>query len=75
MYAISHNGETMWVATLDGHEGCTVIAENVEPSPDPCAMCPVTGNALVDAVAKEDARINAMSNVELVAHIMGLLAP
>lgn len=73
MYAISHNGETMWVSSLEGHEGCTVIAENVEPSPEPCAVCPVTGVALVDEATKEDARINAMSNVELVAHIMGLL--
>lgn len=75
MYAIKHNGETMWVATLDGHDGCTVIAENVDPSPDPCMLCPDTGIAIIDEAAKEDARINAMSNVELVAHILGLLAP
>lgn len=74
MIAIEHNGETMWVHSLDGHDGCTVIAKNVSgPSSEPCVMCPVTGAALVDEAAKEDARINAMSNVELVAHIMGLL--
>jgi len=76
MIAIEHHGEMMWVHSLDGHEGCTVIADNVpEPPPDPCTVCPVTGNAIVDAAAKENARVNAMSNVELVAHIMGLLAP
>lgn len=73
MIAIRHNGELMWVHSLDGHDGCAVIAEGVEPSPHPCSVCPVTGKAIVDEEAKENARINAMSNVELVAHIMGLM--
>lgn len=60
MIAIEHNGERMWVHSLDGHEGCTVIAEGVEPSPEPCTVCPVTGAAIVDAAAMKRERIKAL---------------
>jgi len=70
MYAIRHNGEEMWVASLDGHDGCTVIARNVpEPPPDPCAICPVKGVAIVDEAKKEANRLNRMTNAELIAEL------
>lgn len=70
MYAILHNGERMWVASLDGHDGCTVIAEGVEPSPEPCSLCPRTGKAILDQDAKERARIDRMTNAELIDEIL-----
>lgn len=73
MIAICHNGEMMWVASLDGHDGCKVIAKDVGPVDAPCSACPKTGVAIVDEAEVERQRINAMTNMELIAEIMARL--
>lgn len=71
MIAIEFNGERMWVNSLDGHGGCTVIATDVPgPSDEPCELCPETGVALVDDAQAEERRLNDMTHAELLAEIM-----
>lgn len=73
MILIEHDGEKMLVDSLDGHDGCTVLCDHVEDAPhDHCSMCD-DGEWIEDTAALERARINKMSNAELVEHILGLV--
>ena len=73
MILIEHNGERQLVHSLDGHDGCKVIAKNVEPPPhDHCTWS--KGKWVEDAAAKAEAdhraRLNAMTRAELVEHLL-----
>lgn len=73
MILIEHEGERQLVHSLDGYDGCKVIAKNVDPPPhDHCTWA--KGKWVEDAAAKvaadHRARLNVMTRGELVEHLL-----
>jgi len=67
MILIDHNGERMLVLSLTGHDGVTVINNNVPKQPAPFFKLDAGGNWIEDADAKENARLKAMTRSQLIA--------
>jgi hypothetical protein len=77
MILIEHNGERLLVNSLDGHEGCKVIEQDVEEQPhDHCRR--ENGRWVEDTEAKakaeHNARLMAMTRAELIDYILNLVA-